>query len=68
VKKLPPRDKKGRFVKVKPPLLDPALVRQLGEGRKAVDLFDANNYDFIVTHFPVGQSRPPGEGEDSHGC
>jgi hypothetical protein len=31
MRKLPPRDKKGRFVKVpKPPPLDPELVKQLG--------------------------------------
>jgi hypothetical protein len=39
--RLPPRDARGRFIKRRPPPLDPALVRRLG-----VDVID------VVPHEP----------------
>jgi hypothetical protein len=42
-RKLPPRDRKDRFTRYpKPPPLDPALVKALGQDRLALDPYRKN--------------------------
>ena len=44
-----PRDRRGRFIKrPKPPPLDPALVKRLGQGRRAVDYADRGEWQVII--------------------
>jgi hypothetical protein len=43
------RDAKGRFIKrPKPPPLDPALVKRLGHGRRAVDYADRGEWQAVI--------------------
>jgi hypothetical protein len=45
-----PRDAKGRFMKrPKLPPLDPALVKRLGQGRRAVDYADQGEWQVIIS-------------------